>query len=246
METRRSVKEAKEYYDIPSGVASEKDFKDESLHISHTLSTYFGVFTKHYKDISDGLKAVRTSLFDSGPEYVFELETLGSIESARIEYDWRMQVEIIFFWDHRWKHRILCHGNSNEALLMSGPLGSITIEPGRDDRTFEAIDEAELKVKARLKVEAKDKVLKIHVPKEIMPGRDRLENPGKWFGWFMNVGLAVPPLDPIPTNLPDVYWVPEICSIWCPKDQAPSTYSPMWKICLPDEVDTPATPPAGE
>jgi hypothetical protein len=248
METRRSADSVSRGYHVPSEIAPGEDqLKDESFRHYYSLSRYFGVLGWHYRSYSDGLKPVRTSLLEKGPEYIFELETLGSIESARREYDWRMQVAVTFCWELRPEERIVCNGCSNEALLVSGSPGDVVVRLGRDGRAEEARQESEYEVKAKLRLELRDKVLKIHVPKELMPGRDRLKNPGKSFGWSVNVGFAPAPLDPIPTNTRDIYWVPEIHRIDCPRDGYPVTFdTPSWRIIVPPKDNASATPPTGE
>ncbi len=203
--------------------------------VSKPLSYYLGVFQRHYhyRGIYNGLKAVRAALLLKDDEFIFEIQTDGDIELARKEYGKRMQFLIDFIGMHPFQLRIITTGSMEEALLVSGEIGNFRFVVDENDKAISARLESKYKVEARLRLEIERDRLRIYIPEKAVP-----ETAKKWwskeraaFTWQVSVGLALEPLDPIPTNLPGLYFVPQVYRIWYPASRGSlARFPPLWSV----------------
>ncbi len=198
------------------------------------LSNHFGVTVTHYGNIYDGLKPLRVALLLKGEEFIFEIQTDGDIELAKKGYGKRMQFRITFFSPRPLRDfRIITTGSMEEALLLSGDVGDVKVLLDQNGKAISARQESHYRVEARLRLEIDRDKLRIYVPEEAIPQSARhCWSPDKAaFEWDLRVGLALEPLDPIPTNVPGLYFVPGVYRIWYPKDRCSyERFPPLWSV----------------
>ncbi len=184
-----------------------------TLDICHPTSPYvkyLGLNSNKYAfSIYDGLKILRIALLSSGKYYVFEIQTDGDIELVKRFYRDSVQFHIsILFTDMQIFTTVIM----NEAVLVSGSDGKIEIRLDEAGKPVSVCRTTDYSVTARLKLTIDRDRMRIYVPKNKLSGEDSDWWPQECssFRYRVRTRLALAPLKPIPTNLPDVVCLPAV------------------------------------
>ena len=209
----------------------------------YPFSNYFGVTLHHYREIHRGLKPLRAFLLLKGNDFIFELETEGDILAAKKEYGNRMQFCIEFSDPRPLDFQILTTGSMDRALLVTGGKGSVELVIGDNERVISAKLKSHYAVKSKLRLDIDRNKLRIYVPEELIPqsakhcwSKERAD-----FHWDMSVTLALSPLEPIPTNLPDIYYMPLVYCVWYPTGRSAYHQVPAWMVSRTGEDSNKST-----
>ena len=129
--------------------------------------------------------------------------------------------------------RLITTGSLDKAVLITGDSGKLELVVNENNMATSTRLQTRYKVEAKLKVEIDGDRLRIHIPVESIPQSARpywsVEKAA--FEWKVIVGLSVPPLEPIPTNVPDIFYLPEIYSIRYSKIRSEYAEFPvMWNV----------------
>jgi hypothetical protein len=194
-------------------------------------SRYFGVNSvSYFLCIYDALKILRVTLLSAGKDYVFEIQTAGDIELAKKKYGETMQFHIeIWYTDLQ----IFTASTMDEAVLVCGSDGRIAVKLNEEKQAISARRKSSYKVLARLKLKIDRDRMRIYVPKGMLPARAEAWWWEEWpsFMWSVRAKLALLPLRPIPTNLPDVFFLPEVYSVlYDPAEGSTIHETEQWEI----------------
>jgi len=234
-----AVKLPSEYHPSIFGMAYDEEEYTDLLNPAHDyayyLSQYFGVtYDKHYSNIYGGLKPLRIALLSYGKNFIFEVQMDGDVEIAKKYYGKRMQILITFMSPPRAlrDYRIITTGSLDKALLLSGDLGGLEILIDDNRKAVSAKLHSKFKIEKELKLELKGDRARIYVPVESLPREARKSWSAEKadFEWDVIIGLALEPLDPIPTNLTDVFFMPEVYHIWYPLGRSTLSDTLKWSV----------------
>jgi hypothetical protein len=200
----------------------------------------------------DGLKILRIALLSSGKYYIFEIQTDGDIELAKRYYRESVQFHIsILFSDIQ----VFTTVTMNEAVLVSGSDGKIELKLNEAGKPVSVRRKSNYSVIARLKLTINRDRMRIYLPKDKLSGgnSDWWPEDCSSFRYRVRARLALPPLKPIPTNLPDVVCLPVVYELIY-KYPGESLLLPhdLWDItCVPSasggvKTENKATLPAGK
>ena len=182
---------------------------------------YFGLKPIDYSYIYPGLKLLRCTLLSQNGNYIFEVQTDGDIELAKKYYGKAMQFGISIRGTGL---NIFTTASMEEAVLVSGS-GKLLLLVNKEDQLVFARWDSDYKVIARLELQIDKDCMRVYLPKEALPVRTDSWWPiGKrsFHCWVVS-NLALPPLKPLPTNLPDIFYAPVVCYLTPP---ARSIYRP--------------------
>ncbi len=244
-----AVKLPSQYPPSIFGIAQDEEEYKDLLNPAHDnlyfFSQHFGVtYKRHYSRIYRGLKPLRIALLSQGDKYIFEVQMDGDAEIAKKCYGKRMQILITFAHPPRTlgDYRIVTTDTLDKALLLSGDTAGLDILVNDDGKAVSAKLDSKFKVEKELSLEFKGDKVRFYMPVESIPKQAQKYWSAEKadFEWDVRIGLALEPLNPIPTNLTNVFFMPEVYHIWYPKDR------PAWDKTFKWSAEKAPVPPAGD
>ncbi|TET34551.1 MAG: hypothetical protein E3J72_14040 [Planctomycetota bacterium] len=182
---------------------------------------YFGAKEEDYKYIYEGLKPLRTTVLGNSSHYVIEIQAEGDIDLAKRKYGKAMQFQIhVSSGPWPW-FEIFTTGNMREAVFLKSINAPIILTLDNEDKVVSALWNTPSEVIGRLRVEIDRDRMRIYLPIDFLPDKTskwwwrkklnkKLNKNLPHFSTKVFTRLALPPLYPIPSNIPDVYRMPVV------------------------------------
>lgn len=195
----------------------------ESIYVKLLGESMEEVKREPYLWIPDALKVRRVKIFDDGKNYIFEIHTADDIDWLRrcegyMGYKNRVQFQITILVPEKDALQIFTTQMMDEAVLVKGDCNicyaSWEDEETKEERVIAVWCSSNYEELARLKVKIEKEIMRIHLPKKHLPRWTDEQHPkdARFFTFRIASNYAKPPFKPLPTNLPDVFFMPEFCS----------------------------------